>query len=174
VFLAIIPYAITIYLSSKQNIDKIKLVVWFLVWLVFLPNAPYIVTDLIHIRSGNNTMLWLDVLVVLSFALSGLFLFYLSIYDMQRIIASKFKKIPITASTLLILFLCGFGVYLGRFLRYNSWEIISQPQILITDVFNILISPFQNSEAWLFTIGFSAFLAVGYWMFNSFKQNSTN
>lgn len=173
VFLAIIPYAITMYLNTKANISKLKIGFWFMVWLAFLPNAPYIVTDLIHIRIGNYNLLWLDVLVVLSFALSGLFLFYLSIRDMEKLIASKFKYISTTAFTLIILFLCGFGVYLGRFLRYNSWEIISNPQILITDIFNIITSPFQNSEAWLFTLGFGGFLAVGYWIFNNLKHLST-
>ncbi|WP_412560167.1 DUF1361 domain-containing protein [Winogradskyella sp. MIT101101] len=168
VFLAIIPYTITMYLNSKPAISKLKLVFWFLVWLVFLPNAPYIVTDLIHIRIGNDALLWLDVLVVLSFALSGLLLFYLSILDMQKLIAKHFRKVPIITSTLFILLLCGFGVYLGRFLRYNSWEIISNPKVLIADVFNILLAPFQNIDAWLFTLGFGTFLAVGYWMFKNF------
>lgn len=167
VFLAIIPYIITMYLHTKPNLSKLRLGFWFLAWLAFLPNAPYIVTDLIHIRIGNNSMLWLDVLVILSFALSGLFVFYLSIIDMQRLIYQKFRRIPIETLTTLVLFLCGFGVYLGRFLRYNSWEIISQPHVLISDVLNIIIAPFQHYEAWLFTLGFGGFLAVGYWMFKN-------
>jgi uncharacterized membrane protein len=162
------------YLNTKPNLSKLKLGFWFLVWLVFLPNAPYIVTDLIHIRVGNDALLWLDVLVVLSFALSGLFLFYLSIRDMEKLLIVKFKQTTVTTLSVTILCLCGFGVYLGRFLRYNSWEIISNPQILIADVFNILISPFQNSEAWLFTLGFGGFLMVGYWMFNNLNQLSSH
>lgn len=164
VFLAIIPYAITMYLNTKQNLNRLKLSFWVLVWLAFLPNAPYIFTDLIHIRVGNNHLLWLDVLVILSFALSGLLLFYLSLLDMQQLVKSQFKKIPIETISLIIIFLCVFGVYLGRFLRYNSWEIISNPQVLISDVFEIMFSPFQNSDAWLFILGFGGVLVVGYWM----------
>lgn len=171
VFLAIIPYAITMYLNTMQNLSRLKLGFWFIVWLAFLPNAPYIVTDLIHIRIGNDSLLWLDVLVVLSFAMSGLFLFYLSIIDMQRLISENFKRIPITTATTIILFLCGFGVYLGRFLRYNSWEIISQPQIIISDILNIIIAPFQNFNAWLFTLGFGTFLVVGFWMFKNLNYD---
>ena len=171
VFLAIIPYAITMYLNTKPNLSKFKLAFWLLVWLAFLPNAPYIVTDLIHIRIGNDSLLWLDILVVLSFAMSGLLLFYMSILDMQQLIKSKFEKLPIETISVFIFFLCGFGVYLGRFLRYNSWEIISQPQILFLDILNIIIEPFQNFEAWLFTIGFGAFLAVGFWMFKNLNHN---
>lgn len=171
VFLAVIPYTITMYLNTKQNLNKLKLGFWFFVWLAFLPNAPYIVTDLIHIRVGNYNWLWLDVLVVLSFALSGLLLFYLSLLDMQKLIVLQIKKIPMEALSIAIIFLCGFGVYLGRFLRYNSWEIISNPQVLISDVFEIMVSPFQNVTAWLFTLGFSGFLVVGYWMTKNLISN---
>ena len=170
VFLAIIPYVITMYLNTKPNLSKFKIAFWLLVWLAFLPNAPYIITDLIHIRIGNDSLLWLDVLVVLSFAMSGLLLFFMSILDMQHFVKANLKKLSIETVTIIIMFLCGFGVYLGRFLRYNSWEILSNPQVLIADVFNILISPFQHYEAWLFTLGFGAFLVVGFWMFKNLNH----
>ena len=172
VFLAIIPYTITMYLSSTRKLSKLKLGFWFVVWLAFLPNAPYIVTDLIHLRSSNDLMLWLDVIVLISFAITGLLLFFLTVRDMQLLVASKFEKIPIKVLTFFILGLCGFGVYLGRFLRYNSWEIISNPKILISDIVGIIFSPFQHSEAWLFTLGFGGFLIVGYWMFQNLSQSS--
>jgi uncharacterized membrane protein len=171
VFLAIIPYAITMYLNTIPKLSKLKLGFWFIVWLAFLPNAPYIVTDLIHIRSGQTRLLWLDILVVLSFALSGLFLFYLSVMDMQTMISRQFKKVPTHTVTIIILLLCGFGVYLGRFLRYNSWEIISEPKYLISDIVNIVIAPFQHTEAWLFTLGFGTFLIVGFWLFNALRNS---
>lgn len=167
VFLAVIPYAITMYLNSKKEIHPLKLAFWFLAWLAFLPNAPYIVTDLIHLKTGNNPYIWLDIIVVLSFALSGLLLFYLSILDMQKIVISKFKRLPIRPITLGILMLCGFGVYLGRVLRYNSWEIISNPQMLCLDIIDIMTSPIQHSDAWLFTISFGCFLVVGYLCFKT-------
>ncbi|MUU79674.1 DUF1361 domain-containing protein [Winogradskyella endarachnes] len=174
VFLAIIPYAITMYLSAKKNVSKLTLGFGFLVWLAFLPNAPYIITDLIHLRTANNTFLWLDIIVVLSFALSGLFLFYLSVIDMQNLLTYKFENLPIKTITTAILFLWGFGVYLGRFLRYNSWEIISGPHILFKDIVNIIIAPFQHYEAWLFTTGFGMFLVVGFWMFQNLNTLENN
>ncbi|REE24723.1 putative membrane protein [Winogradskyella pacifica] len=145
-----------------------------MVWLAFLPNAPYIVTDLIHIRIGNDSLLWLDVLVVLSFALSGLLLFYVSIMDMQKLVTSQFKKLSIKAMSISIIFLCGFGVYLGRFLRYNSWEIISGPYYLFMDIITIIMSPFQHFEAWLFTLDFGTFLVIGFWMFKNLNQLEKN
>lgn len=174
VFLAIIPYAITMYLNTTPKLTQLKLGFWFMVWLAFLPNAPYIVTDLIHIRIGNDALLWLDVLVVLSFALSGLLLFYVSILDMQQLMLLRFKKRPVEIFSIAILFLCGFGVYLGRFLRYNSWEIISEPHYLFMDIVSMIVSPFQHFEAWLFTFGFSAFLVVGFWMFKNLNTLEKN
>ncbi|WP_411893716.1 DUF1361 domain-containing protein [Winogradskyella sp. A2] len=165
VFLAIIPYIITIYLNTKQNLNKFKLVLWCIIWILFLPNAPYIVTDLMHLRLGNSSLLWLDIIVILSFAFTGLLLFYLSILDMQKLLTKRYPKLPIKTITYSIILLSGFGVYLGRFLRYNSWEIISQPQYLISDIIGIILSPFQHFNAWLFTLGFGGFLLVGFWIF---------
>lgn len=164
IFLAIVPYVITMYLSNVK-LNKLKLAFWFCIWLLFLPNAPYIITDLLHLRVSTTHALWLDILVILSFALTGLFLFYLSLNDMKILISQHFKKIPIKTLSLCIIFLCGFGVYLGRFLRYNSWEIISNPMQLITDILDMILHPSLHTEVWLFTFGFGGFLGVGYWIF---------
>ena len=165
IFLAIIPYAITMYLETIK-LNRLKLGFWFCIWLLFLPNAPYIITDLLHIKVSHSNMLWLDILVILSFASTGLLLFYLTLEDMKTIIRKQLTKILVNNLMTIIIFLSAFGIYLGRYLRYNSWEIISHPQILIGDIINIIISPLQNSEAWLFTFGFGSFLAVGYWIFS--------
>lgn len=169
-FLALIPYTISFYLTSKENITTLYFAFGFIIWLLFLPNAPYMVTDFIHLRTGNNFHLWLDIIVILSFALSGLLLFFMSLLDMQKCIEIKFNKITIQTLTLSVIFLSGFGVYLGRFLRYNSWEVISQPQYLFKDISAILMSPLQYSEAWLFSLGFGTFLSVGFWLFKNFYR----
>ena len=84
-----------------------------------------------------------------------------------QIIVNKKKASYITT---IVIFLTGFGVYLGRFLRYNSWEILSNPKYLFIDILNIAIKPFSNQEAWLFTILFGLFLWVGYWAFEIFSK----
>ncbi len=164
VFLAIIPYAITMYLNTTK-VNKFKLIFWFGIWVLFLPNAPYLITDLKHIRLADSHFFWLDILVLFSFAIVGLVLFFLSVKDMQNIVKKRFKKLPIHLITNCLFFLCGFGMYLGRELRYNSWEIISNPKVLIADITDIIISPFQNAEALLFTLCFGIFLRVGYCIF---------
>jgi uncharacterized membrane protein len=171
-FLAIIPYAITTYLISKDSINKFILAIWFSIWILFLPNAPYIITDLLHIKIGSDDLLWLDILVVISFASSGLLLFYLSIIDMKIILKNHINKTVLNYGLVFIIFLSSFGVYLGRFLRYNSWEILSQPQHLISDIVNMIVQPLSHLETWLFTIIFGVFLNVGFWIFKSMYSNS--
>lgn len=171
-FLAVIPFAITTYLKSTPKLNKLWLVFWFGVWLLFLPNAPYIVTDLLHLKISNTSFLWLDILVVLSFASNGLVVFFISLKDMKTILLTFMTKVKTDFVITFILFLTDFGVYLGRFLRYNSWEILSNPKYLLIDTINILIAPFSNAEAWLFTILFGAFLSIGFWMFNNLKNTN--
>ncbi|WP_034044712.1 DUF1361 domain-containing protein [Wocania ichthyoenteri] len=170
-FLAAIPFVITTYLVSVPKLNKFVLVLWFSVWLLFLPNAPYIVTDLLHLKISTTHLLWLDILVIISFALNGLVLFYLSISDMKTILQTFIIKKKVNYIITITIFLSGFGIYLGRFLRYNSWEILSNPKYLFVDVINITIKPFAHQEAWLFTILFGIFLSVGYWVFKQVYNN---
>ena len=170
-FLAVIPFAITTYLVSLPKLNKFALLVWFSVWLLFLPNAPYIVTDLIHLQLSSPPIIWLDILIVSAFACNGLLLFYLSILDMKLALKPVLKESLLNYGIIFILFLSSFGVYLGRFLRYNSWEIISHPKYLITDILNMAVQPYANKHAWLFTLLFGSFLTVGYWMFKSLTNN---
>lgn len=171
-FLAAIPFAITTYLISIPKPNRLWLVLCFGVWLLFLPNAPYIVTDLLHLKMGNTSLLWLDVLVVLSFASNGLLLFFLSVLDMKNILKPYMSASKIKYLIFSLFFLNGFGVYLGRFLRYNFWELISNPKHLFKDIFSIILQPFQNPDAWLFTFLFSGFLSLGFWMFNNIKNSN--
>ncbi len=170
-FLAVIPFAITTYLISNPKLSKYGLVLWFGVWLLFLPNAPYIITDLLHLRMGTNHLVWLDILVVTSFALNGLMLFFFSLLDMKEILGSYINKKFLNLIYSSILFLSGFGVYLGRFLRYNSWGIIQNPISLLNDISYIILHPNLNFEAWLFTFLFGSFLTIGFLIF---KQLVTN
>ncbi|WP_299556101.1 DUF1361 domain-containing protein [Seonamhaeicola sp.] len=173
-FLAVIPFTITTYLVSLPKLNRFGLLFWFGVWLLFLPNAPYIITDLLHLRISRTHLLWLDILVISSFAFSGLMLFYLSVLDMKTILKTRIKDNYLKPLVLFILFLCGFGVYLGRFLRYNSWEIVQNPLTLFYDISHIVIYPNQHAEAWLFTLLFGAFLTVGYYGFIIITSNKAN
>ena len=168
-FLAVIPFAITTTLISKSKPSRITMLLSFGVWLLFLPNAPYIITDLLHLRSSQQYLMWLDVLVIVSFAFNGLILFMLSLSDMEKLLKLYLKPNIVFASMIAIFGLTAFGVYLGRFLRYNSWEIINNPIVLFSDIINIIIQP--NIKAWIFTLTFGAFLAMTYWVLKAFSNS---
>ncbi len=169
-FLAVIPYVITTYLFAKKEVSKLKFLLWLFLWLLFLPNAPYIVTDLIHLKIENPFWGWFDVLLLLSFALNGLVLYFLSILDMEQIIRKKFHLKSTLNIVVFISILTAFGVYIGRFLRFNSWDILQNPQLLFQNIFSILISPKSHFEAWAFTVCFSLFLVLGYWIFKMLRK----
>src|SRR5690606_9788925 len=168
-FLAVIPYAITTYLISLPNIKKISLLIYGSIWLLFLPNAPYIITDLLHLRMSNIHFMWLDVLLVTSFAFNGMMLFFLSLMDMEILLKKYVSGKNIYHFLHFVCILTGFGMYLGRFLRYNSWEIIQHPSALFTDIIDIIIQPSHHLEAWIFTGSFGLFLIVGFWLFKALK-----
>lgn len=166
--LAMVPYLITTYLGSLKNLNNWILILSFGLWLLFLPNAPYIITDLLHLNAIESRFIWLDVLVVSSFACNGLLLFYLSIFDMEHILKRMVNGRILKVIILILFPLTAFGMYLGRFLRYNSWEIIQYLYPLFEDILNIIWYPTQHVTAWIFTLTFSVFLSVGYWIFKGF------
>ena len=169
-FLAAIPFAITTYLVSQPQMSRLRLALWFIPWLLFLPNAPYIVTDLMHLQWDRHGYLWLDVLVVTSFAWNGLILCFLSLIDMHDLLNKHLSQRKAFWSIIGVLFLCGFGIYLGRFLRWNSWDIIQHPDLLLKDILVRFIYPMKHLKTWGVTLGFGAFLSLGFWMFSELRQ----
>ena len=171
-FLAVIPYAITIYLVSLPKPTKIVLFLTFGFWLLFLPNAPYILTDMWHLRYNQTHIFWLDILLISAFAFNGMMLFYFSVTDMKTVLLKYVNKTKTHFIITFVFFMSAFGVYLGRFLRYNSWAILSNPKILFMDIINILTQPLEHKEAWLFTLLFGAFFTLGYWVFSNINTES--
>ena len=171
-FLAVIPFAITTGLICKPKRHKLIVLIWFVVWLLFLPNAPYMVTDLMHLTRTDQHFLWLDILVIMSFAFNGLVLFFLSLSDMETLLRLHIRPSMVFPILLCIFGLTALGIYLGRFLRYNSWEILHEPWAIFSDIFNIIFQP--NIEAWIFTLTFSSFLAISYWLLKAFINIKTH
>jgi len=170
-FLAFLPWATLqlFYLFPKtQGIKLIKVPI-LLLWLLFLPNAPYILTDLIHVGRSSYTFVWYDMFLVLSFSFSGLLFGFMSLLDFKDII-SKYRK-PFTVKLLIsgIIFLSSFGVYLGRVLRWNSWDIINQPLEILTDVLQRFTQPLSYPNTWVFTIIFGIVLNLIFWSAISIK-----
>jgi uncharacterized membrane protein len=132
-------------------------------WLLFLPNAPYIFTDLIHLMSQYYGHFWVDLVPILSCALTGLVLSFLSLYLMQCIVARMFGWLMSWLFIATTAALSGFGIYLGRFLRFNSWDVLFQPVKLYQGIGRWAADP-ANSTSFAFPVLFATFLFIAYVM----------
>lgn len=159
-FLAAIPVVFA-YLARRKSHGT-----WFFlfagVWLVFFPNAPYIVTDLMHIRTARPANLWLDVLALGAAALTGLFAGLVSLRWMQEALLRRGTKPALGwAFALFASLLAGFGVYLGRFQRWNSWDIVTRPTELLAEAWSALAETHVLAFSLLFSlVVFGGHLAV--------------
>jgi uncharacterized membrane protein len=166
-FLAFVPWFLTtiVIVRPKLQTNKLITLLLLIMWLLFFPNAPYILTDLFHLKEDLTMPLWFDLLLILSFAWSGLLFGFLSLWDIERILKRSFNKTWVTIISTCFLFLGSFGIYLGRYLRWNSWDVLREPFVMIKDVGDILINPIQNPRAWGMTLFMGLFLNMIYWTF---------
>lgn len=127
-------------------------------WLAFLPNAPYLVTDLAHLKARPPVPLWLDVLLWASFALAGLALGWTSLEAVARHLGPKLGRVGSTLFAVGVLLLTGFGIYLGRFLRWNSWDLLVDPLGVASSAVHALGQP----HAVFFSGAVAALVGAGY------------
>lgn len=179
-FLAWLPYLFAI-LSTLIHLTSPRR--WWLLippgafWLVFFPNAPYILTDFLHLTYRPPVPLWYDIGLLAIFAWSGLFLAVASLRNMHDLIKYHLNWFVGWIFVLSALSLAGLGLYLGRFLRWNSWDLLTDPLIILAEIHNRLVDPLSNLRLYGFTAMFTAILLVCYLMFISVgsrpeKQNS--
>jgi len=127
-----------------------------IIWLVFFPNAPYLLTDFQHLAVDNpNSSLWFDVILLIWFAWTGLLLGISSLYLMQEIVTRTFNRKIGWFFAIGVTILSSIGVYLGRFLRWNSWDILQDPLPIAKDMYGIIRHPITNVETYGFTILFT-------------------
>lgn len=131
-------------------------------WLLFFPNAPYLVTDLLHLRARPGVPQWFDLLLLLSFAMVALFAGFESLRAVHRWIDERFSPRTGWIAAVGFLFLSGYGVYLGRFQRWNSWDLLHHPAALLHDVAGPALDPLAHPRAWAFSLGFGVLLCTLY------------
>ncbi len=157
-FLAFIPLGISNYLTNtKKTISNLKLSTLTIIWLLFLPNAPYIVTDLFHLHKRDYLPIWFDLILILMFAITGLYLFYISLNQAIVLTKNKFPNLYKPQFLILLFLIVSYGVYIGRFLRLNSWDIIDPIGLVKTCLSSILYLP-RLKDMCCFTVVYSIFL----------------
>jgi uncharacterized membrane protein len=157
--LAWIPFlaAVAANASTRNRVLFIlAMPVCSLIWLIFFPNAPYLLTDFQHLATSRTVSpLWFDVVVMVWFAWTGLLLGITSLYLMQEIVTHKLNSLAGWVFALGMTILSGLGVYLGRFLRWNSWDLLKDPLPIARDVVGIVRDPFTNLGSIGFTLLFT-------------------
>jgi uncharacterized membrane protein len=150
IFLAFIPYWITRTASIRKawHQSNIKFIIVFICWLLFLPNSFYIITDLFHLRQQVSIPLWFDLALIFSSAWNGLLMGVLSIRQMEKMIEKKWHLNTEVFFLYPIMLLNAFGIYLGRYLRFNSWDVVTNPNNLIDEIVYLLVHPIRNRLDW--------------------------
>jgi uncharacterized membrane protein len=173
-FLAWIPYLSSLwadYLHQRYPRRWWYLVAPGLLWLVFFPNAPYIVTDFWHLQERTPVPMWYDIGLLSVFAWTGLFLAVFSLHTIQRLVRSYLGSVLSWVFVMVALGLGGLGIYLGRFLRWNSWDLLLRPGDVLGDVVALLTHPWHHVRAFGVTFLFAAILSVCYLTLTSREPN---
>ena len=165
--LAWIPFvlAIVIYDRHRAGVRPLSLLPLAGLWLLFLPNAPYIVTDFKHLVQGPLVPLWVDVVVIAAPAWTGMLLGFLSLYLVQAVVRQLAS--PTVAWTVagVVLGLTAFGIYLGRVLRWNSWDVLADPTLL-SQLGSVVLEP----RAIAMTVLLTGFLTLSYLVIYAFMR----
>lgn len=173
-FLAFLPWALStllwLYPTLKQKTGVTALFLG--TWILFFPNAPYILTDLYHLRIKTAIPIWFDVVLILSFAWTGLLYGFTSLLDVESSMAERFGKKAAGICVFGLLFLGSFGIYLGRFLRWNSWDILREPLALLSDIASRFTDPVSHPRTWAVTVLMGLLLNGMYWSMKYLRQNT--
>jgi uncharacterized membrane protein len=171
-FLALVPYGVSAYMVRQTKMKLFKLLGLSGLWLLFLPNAPYMLTDLFHLHKRAYLPVWFDLVLILSFAVTGLYLFYISVYQMTGFIKARLPQLYKPLFLVLLFLMVSYGVYIGRFLRVNSWDVI-HPFGLAKTCLVPLFHFHSLKDVCSFTFIFSVFLAFLYLVFKPLSKSTT-
>ena len=136
-------------------------------WLLFLPNAPYIVTDVKWLGEYAGGTLWYDAALIGTAATIGLVLGFVSLYLVQAVVTRRFGHLAGWTLAWAALALSGVGVYLGRFQRWNSWEVVTEPTTTLGQLAGAALDPLAHTRPLALSIGFAVTWCAGYALFYS-------
>jgi uncharacterized membrane protein len=171
-FLAWIPFMLAFFAHTiSWRRATLYLIIPFIAffWLIFFPNAPYMLTDLQDLaRRASDAPLWYDVLIVVWCSWTGMLLGVISLYLMQDIIARSFGRASGWIFVFLISGLSSFGIYIGRFVRLNSWDILQNPSETAQEILGVVIDPSRRLAA--FTLLYTFFFLFVFLLLYSFSH----
>ncbi|QRK10400.1 DUF1361 domain-containing protein [Archangium violaceum] len=167
-FLAWVPYGLALLAGLLHARGKGR---WWnllplgMAWLLAFPNAPYLLTDFIHLKPRPGVPMWFDAAMLASFAATGWLLGLLSLEVWKRLLEERWGRGVAWGGVLAASVLCGYGIYLGRFERWNSWNVLNRPGSLLEAVLGHLREPL--TYRWLVgtTAVFAGLVLLSYLVF---------
>lgn len=165
-FLGWIPFLLMLVLAWRAPERRFAwpaLPLWLL-WLLFLPNAPYLLTDFIHLRPRPPVPMWYDAGLLFSFTAIGWALGILSLLLAERLIRERFGNRYVQWFAPVVLAACAFGVAMGRILRWNSWDALIHPVAVGRDILRLIRHPHHHIDYWGMTFVLFGMLLVSYWL----------
>jgi uncharacterized membrane protein len=164
--LAWVPLVVALALDDVRTSPLTLLVPLLAVWLAFFPNAPYLVTDLIHIDPADHTAIGiLGDAALVSVAPAGVALGFSSLLLVERMARERFGGKIALGVAVLSLAAASLGIYLGRVVRLNSWDLLARPRVVGSVLHQLVLDPLAHPLAALGTVALAATLAALYLRF---------
>jgi uncharacterized membrane protein len=163
-FLAWLPFlfALALYDRAERGRSRVQLAVLAGLWLLFLPNAPYVLTDLIHLHESPRVPLWYDSMMFAACAWTALALGIGSLLLVHQVARRRIGEKLSWALLVPVLSLVSLGIYLGRFVRLNSWDALTRPGRVAHVIAVPLSDPFAHPKFLVVTTLFTLFLILTY------------
>jgi uncharacterized membrane protein len=173
--LAWIPFvlALVVYDPARSGLSPPALAAAGMLWLLFFPNAPYIITDLKYVGRSAGVPVLYDVLLLSAAAWAGLLLGLTSLFLVHSVARRLLGAANAWALVVGVLGLSSFGIYLGRVQRWNSWDVFVRPGALLGDLAHGVLDPLGHPRPIAVTILFTSFLLVSYLVFYSLARLSS-
>ncbi|SHI46630.1 Uncharacterized membrane protein [Lutispora thermophila DSM 19022] len=186
VLLAVLPLLFIHKAEVGMKSDKtIYSILWMVAWILFFPNSVYMITDFIHISGdkfmwieevrkysmdrpvvyGNDILIWIKLLIIGVGFLFSLLVGLESLYIFEQNMKVMTSKKTSILTVLIVSLLSAIGVYIGRFLRFNSWDIFFNPVQLLKEVTTVI-----NTFAMQFISVFTVFIIVCYMVYRIFRK----
>lgn len=155
-FLAWVPLGLALWLERVQR--PLPAALLGLAWLAFFPNAPYLLTDFVHLRHRPPVPLWYDIAFFASLAMAGLFVGLASLEIVHRQLRARLRASSAWSALVIISALSGYAIYLGRFLRWNSWDLVTRPRGVLASVAEDVV----QLRPWGVSVVFGAMIFASY------------
>ena len=170
-FLAFVPYWISLSFINIRPKRKVVQGIVLISWLLFFPNALYIITDIIHLSTTTSVPLWYDAVLLFTSSFLGLVLAFASLKNTEHYLKLYFRNELVNFIIFMLLFAGSYGVYLGRFERWNSWDVFNNISAMSLYVLRSVLHPLEFTRMWFVTFLFTGLYTLCWYLLKTISQS---